>query len=189
MSTLRKPKSERQKEGRIGRLLAPATQFFRSRSPSLSSGSRQPRQPSPAPPPQRAPTDEQGHSTKVRRKSDEQHGTNDLWSKAYKQLPEEYKKGLDNLDKVDILQKLFASAKQAEEQNAAKQCKLKLGDKEIDVRKKAEGLVGWINKFKEIGDIVMQYDPVHAALPWAGVRFILMVCSPASAPQRNRSNF
>jgi hypothetical protein len=33
----------------------------------------------------------------------------------------------------------------------------------------------WINHFKDIGDIVVQYDPVHAALPWAGVRFLLTV--------------
>lgn len=32
----------------------------------------------------------------------------------------------------------------------------------------------WLNKFKEIGDIVTQYDPTHLALPWAGVRFILI---------------
>ncbi|KAI0162220.1 hypothetical protein GGR57DRAFT_517591 [Xylariaceae sp. FL1272] len=31
----------------------------------------------------------------------------------------------------------------------------------------------WLNKFKEIGDIIIQYDPTHAALPWAAVLFIL----------------
>ena len=34
----------------------------------------------------------------------------------------------------------------------------------------------WIGRFKEIGDIAIQYVPVHAALPWAGVRFLLQVC-------------
>ena len=33
----------------------------------------------------------------------------------------------------------------------------------------------WVNKFKEIGDMAIQYDPVHAALPWAGIRFLLQV--------------
>lgn len=36
-------------------------------------------------------------------------------------------------------------------------------------------MVIWINMFKQIGDTVVQYDPGHAALPWAGVRFILQV--------------
>lgn len=33
----------------------------------------------------------------------------------------------------------------------------------------------WVNKFKEIGDLAIQYDPAHAALPWAGIRFLLQV--------------
>ena len=53
----------------------------------------------------------------------------------------------------------------------------KWGEKEIDMQGTADRLVGWITKFKEIGDIAVQYDPVHAALPWAGVRFILLVRS------------
>ncbi|KAF6225376.1 hypothetical protein HO173_012760 [Letharia columbiana] len=36
-------------------------------------------------------------------------------------------------------------------------------------------MVIWINMFKQIGDTVVQYGPGHAALPWAGVRFILQV--------------
>lgn len=31
----------------------------------------------------------------------------------------------------------------------------------------------WVNKFKEVGDSAVQYDPGHAALPWAAVRFVL----------------
>ena len=33
--------------------------------------------------------------------------------------------------------------------------------------------VKWINKFKEVGDTLVQYDPGHAAIPWAAVRFVL----------------
>ena len=33
----------------------------------------------------------------------------------------------------------------------------------------------WIEKFVECGDSVVQYDPGHAALPWAAVRFLLKV--------------
>lgn len=31
----------------------------------------------------------------------------------------------------------------------------------------------WIKKFVEVGDTAVQYDPGHAALPWAAVRLIL----------------
>ena len=34
-------------------------------------------------------------------------------------------------------------------------------------------IVKWVNKFKEIGDVAIQYDPGHAALPWAAIRFLL----------------
>ena len=36
-----------------------------------------------------------------------------------------------------------------------------------------ERVTGWINKFKAVGDVAIQYDPGHAALPWAAIRFIL----------------
>ncbi|KAI5810371.1 hypothetical protein BZA77DRAFT_172525 [Pyronema omphalodes] len=41
---------------------------------------------------------------------------------------------------------------------------------------KIDKLLNWIDKFKEIGDIVVQYDPAHAALPWAAFRFLLKIC-------------
>jgi len=189
MPKSRKPRAEGQKEkSKTDRLLVPFKRLFRSRSPSLSSGSRESRQPSPGPARQSEPIDERSHSIQVQGISNEQRRTNGLWSKAYKQLPEEYKKDLDNLDKQNVLQKLFDIAKQAQEENLAKQFKLKWGDKVIDVRERVERFVGWLHKFKEIGDIVVQYDPVHAALPWAGVRFILMVCDPAAAPPHNSTN-
>lgn len=31
----------------------------------------------------------------------------------------------------------------------------------------------WVKKFVEVGDIAVQYDPTHAALAWATVRFVL----------------
>lgn len=34
----------------------------------------------------------------------------------------------------------------------------------------------WIQKFINVGDAAVQYDPVHAALPWAAVRFVLQAC-------------
>lgn len=34
-------------------------------------------------------------------------------------------------------------------------------------------LIGWLDTFKLVGDIMVNFDPVHAALPWAGVRFLL----------------
>jgi len=107
-------------------------------------------------------------------------GSDDLWIQAYHKLPDELKQHLGvNIcgaaDKLQTLQDILQTAVQAKETTMAKRMNLKWGDKEINMQETADRLVGWISKFKEIGDIAVQYDPVHAALPWAGVRFILLV--------------
>jgi predicted nicotinamide N-methyase len=47
----------------------------------------------------------------------------------------------------------------------------------IVLRDIAMKIVQWVDKFKQIGDIVLQSDPGHAALPWAAFRFLLQVVS------------
>jgi len=112
-----------------------------------------------------------GHSDK--------EGDKGLWAKAHDKLPDELKQHLV-LDKLQTLKNVLKTANDAKEANIANRLKLKWGDKEINVQEVADRLVGWIAKFKEVGDIAVQYDPVHAALPWAGVRFILLVRSTTS---------
>lgn len=36
-------------------------------------------------------------------------------------------------------------------------------------------IIEWLRRFKEVGDVAVSFDPVHAALPWAGFRFLLEV--------------
>ena len=48
---------------------------------------------------------------------------------------------------------------------------------DVVLRDLFEKMAKWVNKFKEVGDVAAQYDPAHAALPWAGVRFLLQVSS------------
>jgi hypothetical protein len=36
--------------------------------------------------------------------------------------------------------------------------------------------LAWLDKFKQVGDVAVNFDPHHAALPWAGVRLMLEVC-------------
>lgn len=46
---------------------------------------------------------------------------------------------------------------------------------EIILRDVAGKALFWLSKFKEVGDIAVNFDPVHASLPWAAVRFLLQV--------------
>ena len=86
------------------------------------------------------------------------------------------------MDRLQYLEKLLDVVNEVKERKIASQWKLQWGNTEINLREKAETIVGCITKFKEIGDLAVQYDPVHAALPWAGVRLLLMVCTPISEP-------
>ncbi|KAA8894561.1 hypothetical protein FN846DRAFT_786170, partial [Sphaerosporella brunnea] len=62
------------------------------------------------------------------------------------------------------------------EEKEGKSWKIKFRGDEIVLRDVGMKILGWVDKFKDIGDIVVQFDPVHAALPWAGFRFLLKLC-------------
>jgi hypothetical protein len=72
----------------------------------------------------------------------------------------------------DVLQ--YAKKRQEECTGKLWKYKKKNGE-EVQVRDLFSQIVVWINKFKEVGDTIMQYDPGHAALPWAAVRFVLQI--------------
>jgi hypothetical protein len=42
-----------------------------------------------------------------------------------------------------------------------------------------EKTISVLNKFLSVGDVAVNFDPIHAALPWAAVRFVLVVSSSA----------
>ena len=44
--------------------------------------------------------------------------------------------------------------------------------KPIVLRDVLRRIAGRINKFKEVGNNAVYHDPVHAAVPWAAVRFV-----------------
>ena len=46
-------------------------------------------------------------------------------------------------------------------------------------RRFVEKIVSILNKFVAVGDVAVSFDPFHAALPWAAVRFVLVVGATA----------
>jgi len=56
-----------------------------------------------------------------------------------------------------------------------KEWKISFGGDKIVMKDIAMKVLHWVHKFREIGDIIIQFDPVHAALPWAGFRLLLKV--------------
>lgn len=101
-----------------------------------------------------------------------------LWQTAVQSLSDEDKANLD-LSSQNALQVLEQSLKLTDDaekrsQKDAWQFTRRSGEKVI-VRDVFSKVALWINHFKAVGDTVVQYDPAHAALPWASLRFILQV--------------
>ncbi|KAF2998841.1 hypothetical protein E8E13_002917 [Curvularia kusanoi] len=107
-----------------------------------------------------------------------QQSAGDLWADAVYQLPDEVKQyiNFNQPDKLKILDELRKAAETSREESIKSRWKFtrKSGETVI-VRDLFEKIIRWIDTFKQIGDVAVQYDPVHASLPWAGIRFLLQI--------------
>ena len=83
--------------------------------------------------------------------------------------------GQDKLDVLKDLQELTENAKTASIEKRWRFRRPGRAGETVILRDLFSKIVAWINRFKEIGDILVQYEPSHAALPWAGVRFLLQM--------------
>ncbi|KAK7575405.1 hypothetical protein V3481_017365 [Fusarium oxysporum f. sp. vasinfectum] len=100
-----------------------------------------------------------------------------LWATAVGKLDKELRDNIDfdneKIEAVSEVLKLTAKA-QKECDNKAWRFRRKNGAT-VSVRDVLTKIVKWVEHFVVIGDTVVQYDPGHAALPWAGVRFLLQI--------------
>lgn len=113
-------------------------------------------------------------------------GSRDLWAAALNALREEDRKlvAFDGQHKLDVLSDLGELVATARDTSINKRWRFHRpgSGQTVVLRDLFSKIVVWIDRFKDIGDVVVQYDPVHAALPWAGVRFLLQVCRPLILP-------
>ena len=112
--------------------------------------------------------------------SSQSHGApvRDLWGLALEKLPEEEKAAISQIAsdcKLDIIRHLHKAAEKKRNDCEVRRWKFELNGRTIILRDIAEKIIFWIDKFKQIGDIAVNFDQVHASLPWAGVRFLLEV--------------
>jgi hypothetical protein len=100
-----------------------------------------------------------------------------LWDRALAGLPEEDKNTLktnETTSNLDI-EELLSAVRMKREICLRNQWEFAFRGRVINLRYQADKIISWMVKFKEIGDIAVQYDPSHAVLPWAGIRFLLQV--------------
>lgn len=101
-----------------------------------------------------------------------------LWATAVGHLDNDLQSQIDfgRDDKTQVLSDVLRAIKDAQKQCDYKAWKLRRKNgATVSVRDVFSKIATWVNRFKDIGDIAVQLDPVHASLPWAGVRFLLHV--------------
>jgi hypothetical protein len=108
-----------------------------------------------------------------------------LWARALASLPEEDQQIFHvssnpppNTSQIldDILSALEA------QRDRCKRDRWKIAGrdgKSIVIRDVCAKIATYVTKFMGVVDVVVNFDPVHAALPWAGVRFVLQLCLTA----------
>jgi hypothetical protein len=75
----------------------------------------------------------------------------------------------------EIVQSTLEVAKDAQSMCERKQWTVTFRSRTFILRDISEKVVKWLDRFKSIGDIAANADPIHAGLPWAGVRMLLDV--------------
>lgn len=115
------------------------------------------------------------------------HQSHNLWQEALASLDDELKATLNfrQADKRNILDAAIKAAQEKKQLCLQKGWKFKRpnGD-EVVLRDVCEKIIAWLDKFKAVGDVAVQYDPAHASLAWAGVRFLLQVSTLVGGANR-----
>jgi len=98
-----------------------------------------------------------------------------LWAEAVQNLALQDRATLQNpeIGRTDVLEAILQVIEIKKKLCLDKRWTFVKGGKVIVLRDKLDKIVTWVQRFKEVGSTIVQYDPVHAALPWAGVLFIL----------------
>ncbi|KAF9771620.1 hypothetical protein IL306_010735, partial [Fusarium sp. DS 682] len=99
----------------------------------------------------------------------------DLWATAVKCLDKDLRTKINfDHEKIETVSEVLKFTDEAQKKCDDKMWRLRRKNgATVSVRDVLAKVVKWVNHFKAIGDIAVQYDPGHAALPWAGVRFLL----------------
>jgi len=75
----------------------------------------------------------------------------------------------------ETLERCLSAAKQKQQAWDGKRWVFTIAGRTITLKEEADKIVRWLDRFKAVGDLAVNADPVHAGLPWAGLRFLLEV--------------
>lgn len=99
----------------------------------------------------------------------------DLWTEALGSLKDEERRDVEallgDLDRDDTDRKGLV-------EDIQKQLDVASKSEHHDRSTSIDKFLSVLNKFLSVGDVVVSFDPVHAALPWAAVRSVIVVSRP-----------
>jgi hypothetical protein len=104
-----------------------------------------------------------------------------ILNKVLEQLEEKDKRVINAVTSSDdeissVLSAVYAACKEKKELCEKKGWTFTLRGRTVKLREQADKVIFWLDKFKQVGDVAANADPMHVALPWAAIRFLLEVC-------------
>ena len=129
-----------------------------------------------APSPRILPTISSSNTTSLPQPTRHVDTAQSLWDIALKRLSDDERNAITEQDlygKLDVIQVLYNDVLQQKRDCEQSKLTFELNGRRVALRDLADKAIAWIDKFKEIGDVAANFDPIHAALPWAGVRLLL----------------
>jgi hypothetical protein len=105
-------------------------------------------------------------------------GSGDLWMKAAASLTDEDRQliNMGGLSEGNVAQAVLKVAQEQEKKSRDKQWSFSFKGKQIMVRDVLKSIISWTEKFNHVVTFAVSMDASgHAALPWACVKFFLVV--------------
>lgn len=104
-----------------------------------------------------------------------------LWAAAFERLTTKEKSSIKSIvakigDPVEhIVGEIRDEVKKQGDLHQGKKWTIQFCGKKIVLQEVMQRIMTWLDRFKDLGDVISSYDPIHLALPWAGIRFLIQV--------------
>jgi hypothetical protein len=85
---------------------------------------------------------------------------------------------------ASALEEALNAAREKQKVCESKRWTFTVGKHSMRLWDEADKVILWLDRFKQVGDIAVNVDPIHAGLSWAGIRLLLEVCRDLTTPFR-----